>query len=72
MPMFSDINRMIPGPQPDCLKDLNEIEKGAIRQIIPYIIMFKNKAGGRGYSGHSISFYQDIAGFSKTLPKSLP
>ena len=70
--MFSDINRMIPGPQPDCLKDLNEIEKGAIRQIIPYIIMFKNKAGGRGYSGHSISFYQDIAGFAKRLPKILP
>ena len=32
--MFSEMNRMIPGPQPDCLKDLNEIEKGAIRLII--------------------------------------
>ena len=70
--MFSKLNEMIPGPQPDCLKDLNEIEKGAIRLIIPYITMFKNKAGGRGYSGHSISFCQDIAGFAKTLPKSLP
>ena len=37
---------MIPGSKPDCLKDLNEIEKGAIRLIIPYITMFKNKAGG--------------------------
>ena len=34
--------------------------------------MFRNKAGGRGFSGHSISFYQDIAGFAQTLPKSLP
>ena len=70
--MFSELNRMISGPQPECLKDLNEIEKGAIRLIIPYITMFKNKAGGRGYSGHSISFYQDIANFAQTLPKSLP
>ena len=70
--LFSELNRMILGPQPDCLRDLNEIEKGAIPLIIPYITMFKNKAGGRGYSGHSISFYQDIASFAKTLPKSLP
>ena len=70
--MFSELNEMIPGPQPDCLKDLNEIEKGAIRLIIPYVTMFKNKAGGRGYSGHSISFYQDMASFAQTLPTSLP
>ena len=62
----------IQGPQPDCLKDLNEIEKGAIRLIIPYVTMFKNKAGSRGYSGHSISFYQDITSFAQTLPTSLP
>ena len=72
IPMFSEMNEMIPGPLPDYLKDLNEIEKGAIRQIIPYITMFKNKAGGRGSSGHSISFYQDIGSFAQTLPKSLP
>ena len=34
--------------------------------------MFKNKAGGRGFSGHSISFTQDIASFAQTLPKTLP
>ena len=66
IPMFSKINRMIPGPHPDCFKDLNKIEMGAIRLIIPYITMFKNKAA------HSISFYQDIAGFAKRLPKILP
>ncbi len=71
-PMFSQENEMIPGPQPDCLKDLNNIEIGAIRLIIPYVTMFKNKAGGRGYSGHSISFFQDVAGFAQTLPESLP
>ena len=70
--MFSQENEMIPGPQPDCLKDLNNIEIGAIRLIIPYVTMFKNKAGGRGYSGHSISFFQDVAGFAQTLPESLP
>ena len=63
---------MIRSLQPDCLNDLIEIEKGAIRLFIPYVTMFKNKAGGRGYSGHSISFYQDIASFAQTLPTSLP
>ena len=70
--MFSKLNEMIPGPQPDCLKDLNEIEKGAVRLIIPYVTMFENKAGGQGYSGHSISFDQEIASFAQTLPTSLP
>ena len=68
IPVFSELSEMIPSPQPDCLRDLNEIEKGAIRLIIPYVTMFRNKAGGRGFSGHSISFYQDIAGFAQTLP----
>ena len=45
---------MIRSLQPDCLNDLIEIEKGAIRLFIPYVTMFKNKAGGRSYSGHSI------------------
>ena len=63
---------MIPGPQPDCLKDLNNIEIGAIRLIIPYVNMFKNKSGGRGSTGHCISFFQDISGFAQKLPESLP
>ena len=72
IPMFSHLDKMIPDAKPDCLKDLNEIKKGAIRLIIPYVTMIKNKAGGRGYSGHNIRFYQDIASFAQTLPESLP
>ena len=71
-PMFSEANEMIPGPQPDCLKDLNNIEVGAIRLVVPFVNIFKNKVGGRGYSGHSISFYQDVSTFAENLPKSLP
>ena len=63
---------MIPSPQPKCLEDLNRIEVGAIRLIIPYVNMFKNKSGGRGSTGHCISFFQDISGFAQKLPESLP
>ena len=41
--MFSELNEMIPSPQPDCLRDLNEIEKGAISFIIPYVTIFRNE-----------------------------
>ena len=71
-PTFSRLNEMIPGEQPECLRILNNIEIGAIRLIIPYVNVFKNKAGGRGFSGHSISFFQDVASFAQKLPDKLP
>ena len=71
-PTFSRANEMIPGPQPEVLAVLNNIEVGAIRLIIPFVNIFKNKAGGRGYSGHSISFPQDISTMMENLPDSLP
>ncbi len=71
-PTFSRANEMILGPQPDCLKDLKNIEVGAIRLIIPYVNIIKNKSGGRGSKGHCISFFQDASGFTQNLPESLP
>ena len=71
-PTFSRLNEMIPGEQPECLKILNNIEVGAIRLIIPYMNVFKNKAGGRGFNGHSISFFQDVSTFALKLPDKLP
>ena len=34
--------------------------------------VFKNKAGDRGFSGHSISFFQDVSTFAQKLPDKLP
>ena len=34
--------------------------------------VFKNKAGGRGFRGHSISFFQDVSTFAQKLPDKLP
>ena len=72
VPTFSRENEMIPGEQPECLAILNNIEVGAIRIIIPYMNVFKNKAGGRSFKGHSISFFQDVESLAKNLPEKLP
>ena len=68
---FSNENNMIPGPQPQCLKDLNDVEKAAIKLIKPSLHIYKRKGGGVGYSGNCISFAQDVCTFAKKLPWSV-
>ena len=72
---YSKQNNMIPGPQPLCLKVLNDVEKAAIKLIKPSIHIYKRKGGGVGFSGNCISFAQNIDSFAKSLPwpvKDLP
>ena len=66
---------MIPGPIPDELKVLNNIEEAAIKLIKPYLHIYRRKGGGVGFSGNCISFAQNIESFTKSLPwgvKDLP
>ena len=65
---FSEDNDMIPGPIPDVLKILNDIEEASIKLIKPFLHIFRRKGGSVGFKGNCISFPQDIPEFSKTLP----
>ena len=62
---FSKENNMIPGPQPQCLKVLNDVEKAAIKLIKPSLYIYKRKGGGVGFSGNCISFAQDVCTFAE-------
>ena len=68
-PMFSYENDMDPGPQPECLKQLNMVEAAAIARICPVQNIFKMKGGGVGQKGHSVSFQQDVEAFARSLPR---
>ena len=68
---FSAENNMIPGPIPDELKDLNNIEEAAIKLIKPFLHIYRRKGGGVGFSGNCISFAQNIESFTKSLPWSV-
>ena len=68
---FSDGNDMIPGPIPEQLKILNNIEEAAIKLIKPFLHIYKRKGGGVGFSGNCISFAQNIESFTKSLPWSV-
>ena len=68
---YSEDNDMIPGPIPEELKILNNIEEASIKLIKPFLHIFRRKTGGVGYSGNCISFGQNIESFSKSLPWSV-
>ena len=67
--LFSHDNRMDPGVQPPCLKVLNRVERAAIARIAPIQNIIKLKGGNLAQRGHSISFFQDVSGFAKKLPR---
>ena len=65
---FSHENDMIPGPMPECLEVLNNIEEASIKMIKPCLNVYKRKGGSFGFSGHCISFAQDVNEFATVLP----
>lgn len=67
--LFSHDNRMDPGVQPECLRVLNRVEQAAIARIAPVLNMIKLKGGNLAQRGHSVSFFQDVSGFAKKLPR---
>ncbi len=68
---FSSQNDMIPGDQPDCIKKLNQVEVSAISQIICHMRLYKRMKGTHGFSGHCISFAQDVENLANCLPRAV-
>ena len=68
---FSSENNMIPGPIPECLQVLNNIEEASIKLIKPFMHIYKRKCGGIGFRGNCISFAQKVDSFAKSLPWSV-
>ncbi|MCH2545601.1 MAG: AAA family ATPase [Alphaproteobacteria bacterium] len=65
---FSRDNDMIVSPIPQELNELNNIEDAAIKLIKPFVHIYKRFSGGIGFSGHCISFAQDVQKFAESLP----
>ena len=68
---FSEENGMIPGPIPNELEVLNDIEEASIKLIKPFLHIYKRKGGGVGFKGNCISFAQDVKSYSLSLPCSV-
>ena len=66
---FSPANDMHPGLPPTSLSILNSTEVAAISKICPMLTIFKVPGGATAMKGHSISFYQNVQGFSDKLPR---
>ena len=58
--VFSDENDMIPSPVPEVLTCLNGIERAAIAIISPNLNVYYRRGGTPGFTGHSISFEQNV------------
>lgn len=68
---FSAFNFMIPGPQPEQLKNLTLMEQILISPIKPFITLFRLRGCQFGYSGNIINFQQDLSNLNYQLPHSL-
>ena len=71
IPRFSSKNDMTPGDQPECIKRLNQVEVSAISQIICHLRLYKRMKGTHGFSGHCISFAQDVENLANCLPRAV-
>jgi hypothetical protein len=68
---FSKRNNMDPGDQPTVLSILTQVEEMLIAQVIP-IFQVRHALGGQyKYSGHTISFPQQILHIANFLPHHL-
>ena len=71
---FAKWNNLTPEIAPQCIKDLNQIEKAAISKIGPIIQVF-TKGSSKATRGHCICVMQDVESFALKLPhlpKDLP
>ena len=67
---FSNGNNMDPGPVPEELKGLTEIEEMLIAQVFTVMSVYRLRGGQNGYRGNVINFPQDIQEFTKRLPRN--
>lgn len=68
---FSIYNDMLPGDQPEVLKDLTLIEQILISPIKPFITIFRLRGGQYGYNGNVINFAHDISNLTTDLPHAM-
>ena len=66
---FSAENDMDPGPVPECLKNLSQIEEMLIANACPIMCIYRKHGGQRGYKGHVINFPQNVQTFLDKLPR---
>jgi hypothetical protein len=59
---------MDPGEQPHVLRVLTQVEEMLIAQVNPILQVTHAHGGKYKYSGHTISFPQDISMIAKNLP----
>ena len=60
---------MFPYFQPDCIRDLNQIELNLIRLIVPVKRIIYLKQMNRKSSGASVSLPQDVSTIATSLPR---
>ncbi|XP_057822398.2 uncharacterized protein LOC131034818 [Cryptomeria japonica] len=66
---FSKWNNMDPGEQPHCLQILTQVEEMLIARVSPVLQVTYARGGQLKYSGHTISFPQDISAIVSHLPR---
>ena len=60
---------MDPGDQPHVLNVLTQVEEMLIARVNPILQVTHARGGQYKYSGHTISFPQDISTIAKHLPR---
>lgn len=70
---FSRENEIDPGPVPECLRNLSQIEEMLIARACPIMCVYRKHGGQRGYKGHVINFPQNfpqnVQNFLNKLPR---
>ena len=62
---------MNPGEQPYVLQQLTQVEEMLIARVNPILQVTHARGGQYKYSGHTISFPQDITTIAKYLPRMI-
>jgi predicted Fe-S protein YdhL (DUF1289 family) len=68
---FSRWNHMDPGEKPHVLRVLTQVEEMLIARVNPILQVTHARGGKYKYSGHTISFPQDISVIARNLPDVL-
>lgn len=63
---FSSQNDMDPGPVPECLKSLSQVEEMLIARACPIMCIYRKHGGQRGFKGH---VPQNVQNFFDKLPR---
>jgi len=66
--VYSEGNSMDPGEMPDGLQPLTQVEEMLIARAHVQMVMKRVRGHQYHYSGHTVTFLQDIVKFSSVLP----